>query len=126
MARPRVLQIGMDPTVIDFSPWPGQSADALRARIRTAQDALRDAGFDVSVCLLVEDADFAEAAVREALADQTFDVVEIGSGLRTSHDYTLVFERVVNTVVACQPGVRLCFNDSPETTLHAVRRGVTS
>jgi hypothetical protein len=49
----------------------------------------------------------------------------IGSGLRTSHDYTLVFETVVNTVIACQPGVRFCFNDSPETTLDAVRRAVT-
>lgn len=126
MIRPRVLQIGMDPQVIDFSPWPDQSADALRARIRDAQDALRDAGFDVSACLLVDDPDSAETAVRDALAAQTFDVVEIGSGLRTSHDYTLVFERVVNTVNTCQAGARLCFNDSPETTLDAVRRGVGS
>lgn len=122
MARPRVLQIGMDPDVIDFSPWPGQSADALRVRLRAAQDQLRDAGFDVDTCLLIDNADSAETSVRKAVADQTFDVVEIGSGIRTSHDYTLIFERVVNTIVACQPGVPLCFNDSPETTLDAVRR----
>lgn len=124
MSRPRVLQIGMDPDVIDFSPWPGQSADTLRARLRGAQDALHAAGFDVSVCLLVDDPDAAEAAVTDALAAGTIDVVEIGSGLRTSHDYTVVFERVVNTVTTCRPGIRLCFNDSPETTLDAVRRGL--
>lgn len=124
MARPRVLHIGMDPGVIDFSPWPGQSADALRTRINQAQGELHDAGFDVSVCLLTDDAEVAETAVKDALADEKFDVVEIGAGLRTSHDYTLVFERVINTVAACEPRVRLCFNDSPETTLDAVRRGL--
>ena len=48
-----------------------------------------------------------------------------GSDLRTSPDYTLIFERVNNTVIACRPGIRLCSNDSPETTLDALRRGVT-
>lgn len=124
MARPRVLQIGIDPDVVDFSPWPGQSADVLRARLEVAKDELRTAGFDVSVCLLPDDADAAETAIRSVLVEQRFDVVEIGSGLRTSHDYTPIFERALNTVTANQPGVRLCFNDSPETTLQAVRRSV--
>lgn len=125
MTRRRVLQIGMDPAVIDFTPWPGQSADALRVRLDRALDELHGAGFEVVTCLLTDDADAAETTVRAALADQRFDVVEIGSGLRTSHEYTPVFERVVNVVNACQPGVPLCFNDSPETTLDAVQRGIT-
>lgn len=124
MTRPQVLQIGIDPGTIDFSPWPGQDADKLRARIADAEAALRRAGFDIAVCLLPDDADAAESTVSEFFADQTFDVIEIGSGLRTSHDYTLVFERIVNTVTALQPGVPFCFNDSPETTLDAVRRGL--
>ncbi|HLR85547.1 MAG TPA: hypothetical protein VK059_11395 [Nocardioidaceae bacterium] len=123
MTRPRVLQIGMDPEFIDFSPWPGQSADTLRARIGDAETALHSAGFDVTACLLPDDADAAESMVREYLADETFDVVEVGSGMRTSHEHTVVFERIINTVTALQPGVPLCFNDSPETTLEAVRRG---
>lgn len=114
----------MDPEVIDFTPWPGQDADGLRARIGEAATALRAAGFDVAVCLLPDDADRAESAVRALFAGQTYDAVEIGSGLRASHRYTLVFERVVNTVSALQPGVPFCFNDSPETTLDAVRRGL--
>jgi len=125
MAGPRVLQIGMDPAVIDFSPWPGQDAEELRARIGDAEAALRAAGFDVAVCLLPDDADAAESTVSEFFADGTFDLVEIGSGLRTSHEYTLIFERVVNTVTARQPGIRFGFNDSPETTLEAVRRGLS-
>lgn len=122
MARPRVLQIGMDPGVIDFSPWPGQDADGLRVRIDAAEATLRDAGFDVVVCLLPGDPDAAESVVRADLAKRHFDLVEIGSGLRTSHEFTLIFERVVNVVNACQPGATFCFNDSPETTLAAVHR----
>ncbi|GAA4811974.1 hypothetical protein [Tomitella cavernea] len=126
MTAPRVLQIGMDPEVIDFSPWPGQDAGALRARLGEAEAALRGADVDVTVCLLPDDADAAESAVRKVVGDEPFDAVEVGSGLRTSHEYTLVFERVVNTVAALRPGVPFCFNDSPETTLDAVRRGLAS
>lgn len=78
----------------------------------------------MSTCLLTDDADVAETTVKNALADEEFDVVEIGAGLRTSYDYTLVFERVINAVTGCRPGIRLCFNDSPETTLDAARRGL--
>ncbi len=85
---------------------------------------LRNAGFDVTVCLLPDDPAAAETAVRDICTDGTFDVVEIGSGLRTSHEYTLVFERAINTVAALQPGIPFCFNDSPETTFDAVRRSL--
>lgn len=122
MAAMRVLQIGIDPAVVDFSPWPGQDADTLRERIATAEQSLRDTGYDVTVCLLPNDADTAGSAVRRYLAGGSYDVIEIGAGLRTSHAYIEIFERVVNTLLACQPGVRACFNDSPETTLDAVRR----
>ena len=125
MSQVRVLQIGMDPDAIDFSPWPGQNADALRTRITAAVADLEKAGFATTLCLLTDDPDAASAAVSRFLAEAHYDVVEIGSGLRTSHEYTAIFERVVNEVAALQPGVRFCFNDSPETTLDAVRRSVT-
>ena len=118
----RVLQIGIDPAVVDFSPYPGQNADALRARIRAAETQLREIGFDVTTCEVPDDPHAAETMVRACLTDRTFDVVEIGSGLRTSHEYTEVFERVIGVVVTLQPRVRLCFNDSPESTLEAIRR----
>lgn len=123
MSSRRVLQIGMDPDVIDFSPWPGQSAEAVRARLDRAQADLRDAGFEITTCLLPDDATSAEAAVTNALSGERFDVIEVGAGLRTSNEYTLIFEREINVVVTHHPTARLCFNDSPETTLDAVRRG---
>ena len=56
MATTRVLQVGIDPAAGDFTPWPGQNADTLRARIAAAELSLREAGFDVTVCLLPDDA----------------------------------------------------------------------
>ncbi|MDN6304492.1 MAG: hypothetical protein L0J74_01605 [Corynebacterium sp.] len=124
MANARVLQIGMDPAVIDFSPYPGQDADQLRARISRAEAELRDGGFDVVMCQVPDGPDVAEAHIRACFTGTVFDVVEIGSGLRTSHEYTEIFELAVNAVAELQPGIRFCFNDSPETTLDAVRRGI--
>lgn len=125
MAQARVLQIGIDPAVVDFSPYPGQTAADLQARVDAAESALRDAGFDVVTCQVPDDPDAAETQIRTSLTGSAFDVVEIGSGLRTSHDYTEIFEQAVNTVAMLQPGIRFCFNDSPESTLDAVRRAIT-
>lgn len=124
MIRPRVLHIGIDPGVVDFSPYPGQTAKKLQIRIDAAESALRNAGFDVVKCQVPDDPDAAERQIRACLTRSTFDVVEIGSGLRTSHEYTEIFERAVNAVAELQPGSRFCFNDSPESTLQAVRRGI--
>jgi len=126
MSGPRVLQIGIDPAVVDFSPFPGQTAEKLQARIEAAEEALRTAGFDVVTCTVPDDPDVAEKQIRTCLTRSTFDVVEIGSGLRNSHGYTEIFERAVNAVAELQPGSRFCFNDSPESTLQAVRRVISS
>lgn len=124
MAGQCILVIGMDPAVIDYSPYPGQDAAGLSARIDATESALREAGFDVVMCQVSDDPDAAEERIRASLAGAVFDVVEIGSGLRTSHEYTEIFERAVNAVVELQPDARFCFNDSPESTLPAVRRAL--
>ncbi|WP_040164947.1 hypothetical protein [Microbacterium gorillae] len=124
MSAPRVLQIGIDPSVVDFAPWPGQSAATLRARLAQVEADLRGAGFEVTVCAVPDDADLAEAQVRRFLTADAFDVIEIGSGLRTAPEYTEIFERVVTASHALQPGVPLCFNDGPESTLATVQRAL--
>ncbi len=112
----------MDPAVIDFSPWPGQDADHLRARINDAATLLQTNGFDVTVCLLSDGPDDVEPTLKTFLAGARFDVVEVGAGVRTSTEFTAIFERVINVVNALQPGTLFCFNDSPETTIEAIRR----
>ena len=115
----------MDPAVIDFTPYPGQDAEKLQARIDAAESALRAAGFDVVTCTVPDDPDAAADRIRACFTGPAFDVVEIGSGLRTSHEYTEIFECAVNLVAELQQDIRFCFNDSPESTLQAVRRGMT-
>lgn len=68
-----------NPTVVDFSAWPGQSADTLHSRIAAAETDLRREGFAVIPCQAPNDPAGAERAVREALTDQRYDVIEIGS-----------------------------------------------
>lgn len=118
----RVLPLGIDPTVVDFSPRPGHDAVTLRTSIVAAELSLRDAGYDVTLCLLPNEPDTAEYTVRRNLADGSYDIIEFGAGLRTSHTYTEIFERVVNTLFGCRQSVRVCFNDSPESTLDGIRR----
>jgi hypothetical protein len=48
----------------------------------------------------------------------------IGAGVRLAAEHTLLFERLVNVVVELVPGIRWCFNTSPETTIDALRRWV--
>lgn len=75
-------------------------------------------------CLVGTDPDEAEQSVRERLPEGPFDVVMIGAGVRMAPEHTLLFERLINALVATTPGVRFCFNTSPETTIDAIRRWV--
>lgn len=120
----RILAIGLHPSALDYSKLPGLDEAALTARIEAGSAALRAAGFDAVPCQIGNDPDEAESQVRKALADGPFGLVMIGAGLRANIDYTLLFERILNAVVESSPGIRFCFNTSPETTVDALRRWV--
>ena len=118
-----VLALGMHPSAIDYSNYPELTEDILTARIEAGEAALREAGFDIVPCRLTsDDPDDAETTIRAALAERPVQVVMIGAGLRMAADYTPLFEKVVNLLVDLVPGVRFCFNTSPETTIDALRR----
>ncbi|WP_328387466.1 hypothetical protein [Nocardia sp. NBC_00416] len=123
-ATTTVLSIGLHPSALDYSRIPGLDEETLTARIAAGDRALHDAGFDVVSCLLPADPDAAETALRGCAADTPFAVVMIGAGIRASLEHTLLFERVVNVVNALSPGVKYCFNTSPEATIDAISRWV--
>lgn len=118
----RVLVLGFHPSAIDYSRYPGLDEPTLAAQIEQGMTAVREAGFDLVTCLTGSDPDEAEKAVRERLAEGSFDVVMIGGGVRLAPEHTFVFERFVNLVAAAAPGIRFCFNTSPERTIDAIRR----
>lgn len=119
----KILTIGLHPSTIDYSKLPDLDEATLTARIEQGNAALRAAGFDAVPCMVVTDPDEAEKAVRERLPEGPFDVVMIGAGVRMAPEHTLLFERLIN-LLATTPGIRFCFNTSPETTIDAIRRWI--
>lgn len=107
---------------MDYSRLPDLDETQLTARIGAANDALRDTEFDITPYLISASPDEAETEIRTLLANQRFDFVMIGGAVRALPGHTLLFERIINAVVEAAPGIRFCFNTSPETTLDALRR----
>ncbi|MGW0840536.1 hypothetical protein ACWD26_10285 [Streptomyces sp. NPDC002787] len=121
----KVLSIGLRPSALDYSRMPaGVDEAALTARIEAANAALREAGFDAVPCLIDTSPDHAEATVREQLKAHAFGLAMIGGGVRMLPENTLLFERLVNVLTEATPGIRLCFNTTPEDTVEALRRWI--
>ncbi|WP_062997249.1 hypothetical protein [Nocardia mikamii] len=121
-ARLRALTIGLHPRALDYSRFPDLDEEQLTARVDAANAALRDTEFDITPCLVSASPDEAENDIRAVLANRSFDLVMVGGAVRAVPEHTLLFERVVNLVAEAAPGIRFCFNTSPETTLDALRR----
>ncbi|MFB7719607.1 hypothetical protein [Nocardia sp. NPDC056100] len=119
-----VLSIGLHPSAVDYARYPGIDEATLTARIEAGEAALRAAGFDLVSCQVPADPDAAEAKLRDCASNGSFRVAMIGAGVRMAGEHTLLFERLVNTITEVSPGIRLCFNTSPETTIDALRRWV--
>ncbi|MEV6280231.1 hypothetical protein [Nocardia sp. NPDC051832] len=119
-----VLSIGLHPSAVDYSRYPGIDEASLTARIEAGESALRAAGFDLVSCQVPSDPAAAEVKLRECAAGRTFRVAMIGAGVRMAPEHTLLFERLVNVATEIAPGIRLCFNTSPESTIDALRRWV--
>jgi len=119
---PRVLALGLDPRLADLSHMPGMTPERVRAFIDAQLQRVREAGYEVDVCLLDAGAT-AAAALSRCLDSKKFDCVMIGAGLRDPAQL-LLFEELINTVHCKAPTARLCFNTTPGDTLEAVRRRI--
>ncbi|GAB2960595.1 hypothetical protein [Saccharothrix stipae] len=119
-----ILLLGLHPSAIDYSRYPGLDEQTLTARIAAGNAVLSEEGFDIVPCLIPADPDEAVEAVRECVAANPVGVVMIGAGLRMAPEHTPLFERLVNLLNDLVPGLVFCFNTSPETTVDALRRWV--
>ncbi|MFD0417904.1 hypothetical protein [Streptomyces sp. NPDC127108] len=118
----KVLVIGLHPSTVDYSMYPGLDEATLTARVEQGLAAVRAAGFDAAHCRIGVDPDEAEKTVRAAVAEGSVNLAMIGAGVRMAAEHTVLFERLINLLVEQAPGVRFCFNTSPETTIDALRR----
>ena len=120
----RVLVIGLDPTLIDFSQpgyAPGMDAPKVLAGLKSSEEELTRLGYSVQMCL-IDFGETAEAVVRSQLKRKRFDCILIGAGVRTNPSNFLLFEKLVNVVHESAPQAKLCFNTLPSDTAAAVQR----
>lgn len=119
--RKRVVLIGLDPKVVDYTRYPGLTPDKLEGALRGDVARLDQLGIDAAICF-VDHGETAVATVTAALAEARPDIVLIGAGVRTDPAEFLPFERLVNLVHEKAPQARLCFNTGPTDSAAAVQR----
>ena len=123
MTKKSVLAIGLDPSLADFSAFPGLTPELVRSFIDTQIVKLRVEGYDVESCL-IDLGETAEAIAKAALVSKPPDCVVIGAGLREPPERLLLFEKILNLVRVHAPHAAICFNTTPADTVEAVQRWV--
>jgi len=126
VARARVLLVGLDPDIVDYtkSPVPGLTAAKVRAAVEADSAKLETLGYSVK-SLYVDDGKTAEAVLTDALTTSRYDCIMIRTGLRVVPPYFLLFEKLINIVHRHAPASsKLCFNSNPADTAEAVKRWV--
>jgi len=122
--RTRVLLVGLDPAVVDYSraPMPGLTAEILTAALDAEKARLTALGYE-AVMLFVDTGETAETVVRQALERGGCDCIMIGAGVRLDPRHFLLFEKLINVVHRHAPAsVNICFNTRPNDTAEAVLR----
>jgi hypothetical protein len=126
MARARVLLVGLDPDIVDYtkSPVPDLTAAKVRAALEADSAKLETLGCSVKV-LYVDDGKTAETTLTDELTTTRYDCIMIGAGLRVVPPYFLLFEKLINVVHRHAPAsTKLCFNSNPTDTAEAVKRWI--
>lgn len=117
----RVLLVGVDPDLVDYSKLPDLNAEKLRAILDGQRDRLLALACSAEWCF-IDTGPTAQRKVVDALREAAFDVISIGAGVRLPPENLLLFERVVNAVHHHAPQARICFSKTANDTLEAVRR----
>ncbi|PCH61542.1 MAG: hypothetical protein COC19_04625 [SAR86 cluster bacterium] len=121
--KKKVLLVGWNPDVVDYSKWPGLTPEKLRAGLNGDRDKLNSLNYEASLGL-IDSADTASDTVKELLSKQSYHCVLIGAGVRTVDDYILLFETLINIVHQHAPTAKICFNTGPFDSVDAVQRWI--
>lgn len=119
--KKKVLMVGWHPTVVDYSKYPGLTADKLEAALRTDEKKLNELGYDASIGFIYS-GDTATDQLVETLKETAYNVVLIGAGVRKDDDHFLIFERLVNVVHEHAPNAHIAFNTGPMDSDVAIQR----
>jgi len=121
--KKKILLVGWNPNVVDYSKWPGLTPEKLRAGLEGDRDKLNSLGYDAELGL-IESAENAPNIVKEWLSRETYDCVLVGAGVRTVDEYIILFETLINVVHEHAPLAKICFNTGPFDSVDAVQRWV--
>lgn len=121
--KKRIVLIGWDPEVVDYSKWPDLTPEKLTAALEADRNKLNELGYEANL-LFIEDPKTAFSVVKNTLEQENYDCVLIGAGVRTVPEHFIVFERLVNAVHESAPNAKICFNTNPGDTAEAVQRWV--
>jgi len=119
--KKRVVLIGWNPEVVDYSKWPDLTPEKLTAALEADRNKLNGLGYEANL-LFVKDSETVFGVVKNALDREKYDCVLIGAGVRTVPEHFIVFERIVNAVHESAPNAKICFNTNPGDTAEAVQR----
>ncbi|HLP13236.1 MAG TPA: SGNH/GDSL hydrolase family protein [Flavobacteriales bacterium] len=130
MENKKVLIVGIDPFLIDFSlpefgAFPGMTANKVEMGINGAITQLNQKGYIADKCWL----DFGTTAgeiLERKLTQLDPGIVLIGAGIRVPAATFELFEQLINVVHAHAPKAKICFNTSPADTVMAVERVTNS
>ena len=126
MTQVRVLVVGIEPTIVDFSDpalaaHPELTTESIQAGLDRDKAHLIELGYAVDFCMTDYGATAGEQ-LRAALAATTYDLIVIGAGIRLVPNTTDLFETLVNIAHAAAPQAKFCFNTNPADTAAAVQR----
>ncbi len=124
--KKKILIIGIDPSLIDFTTtefaaFPGLTAEKVEAGIKGSINKLIELGYDAELCWT----DFGQTAIdgiERHLKKVPFDCVLIGAGIRKPESNFLLFEKMINAIHEFAPKAKICFNTNPTDTIEAVKR----
>jgi hypothetical protein len=120
-AKKRVVLIGWNPEVVDYSKWPDLTPENLIAALEADKNKLSELGYE-AILLFIDNAETAFSAVKNTLDQENYDCVLIGAGVRTVPEHFIVFESLVNAVHESAPKAKICFNTNPSDTAEAIQR----
>ena len=122
----RVVLIGFDPAMVDFSDPalpPGMTAEKIHAGIKLALADFAGRGWHAEACFINPD-ETAVPTVERCVASGAYDCVVIGAGVRLPPSRLVVFEAVVNAVHRAAPQAAIAFNTRPEDSAAAAARWI--
>ena len=125
MINNKVLSIGLDPKIVDFTKHPELDADFNADKLAKALDAeinlLRNAGFETEVCF-IDNGETACQVVAKLLKNNKYNYILIGAGVRKSEQHFYLFEKLINLVHKYAPEANICFNTGPTDNCEALMR----